>query len=373
MDYPAPIIQIKDGKLDFSNAYAVGIGIYDKWAAQFAYMDFPEGVNEKPELEKILLKGVANGYLFISDADTRPASAAHPLASLWDNGSDSIAELKHVMNVRRIGLNQFGLNNIDQGTPLSQLENKFMPLYLHHRYQTTATMKTIGGVYYSYAVRKGNSTSPKKVYEIVSGNRQRQALQAVLATIKSDELAIPARIIKLIPPLAYGYNSNRSELFPKRTRPVFDSVGAAEIAANMTIRGLLEPSRAARLITFNARNKTNPHFKEITAALINSTWKTPVPRNAYHAEVQRAVRSLAVTNLMGLAANESAQRQVRAVATASLRKLNASLKRARVTGNTATHNRATINDIEKFLARPASPRKQTRSLPNVPGDPIGSN
>ena len=45
-----------------------------------------------------------HGMLYIADADARPASAAHPLASLWDNGADPIATLKHEMEVRRIGL-----------------------------------------------------------------------------------------------------------------------------------------------------------------------------------------------------------------------------------------------------------------------------
>ncbi len=373
MDYPAPLIQIKNGKLDFSNAYATGIGVYDKWVAQFAYTDFPDGANEKNELEEILQNGIKSGYLFITDADTRPASAAHPLANLWDNGNDSIAELKHIMNVRRIGLSQFGLKNVDEGAPLSELENKLLPLYLHHRYQVTATVKMLGGVYYNYSVRSGNGASPRRVYEIVAAQKQRDALDAVLATLNPKELAISPRILKLIPPLAFGTRSNRSELFSKRTRPIFDAIGAAEIAAGFSISGLLEPSRAARLITFNSQDRKNPHFKEVVSALVKATWKAPVLRNAYQAEIQRAVQALVVERLMDLAANERAQGQVRAVATDALRKLAAFLKRQRGIGNTAIHRRAISDEIERFLKRSATPRKRSRPLPNPPGDPIGSN
>ncbi|MEJ7700001.1 MAG: zinc-dependent metalloprotease [Pyrinomonadaceae bacterium] len=171
------------------------------------------GANEENELEKILREGVSNGMLFISDSDTRPASAAHPLSNLWDNGSDPVAMLKHEMQVRRIGLEQFGLNNIQRGTPLSELENKFLPLYLHHRYQLTAAIKSLGGVYYTYAVRTENTTNPIQIQEIVPANRQREALQAVLETIKPEELVISEEILKIIPPLAYGYNSGRSGAF----------------------------------------------------------------------------------------------------------------------------------------------------------------
>ena len=182
------MIQINNGRLDFSNAYDNKIGAYDKWVTQFAYSDFPDGANEKAELEKIITSGITKGYLFISDADTRPASAAHPLANLWDNGRDPVAELKHIMRVRRIGLNQFGLRNLPEGTPLSKLENKLLPLYLHHRYQMTATIKTLGGVYYSYSVRKGDLASPNEVYKIVPAAKQRQALYAVIATLDANEL-----------------------------------------------------------------------------------------------------------------------------------------------------------------------------------------
>jgi predicted Zn-dependent protease len=371
MDYPAPLIEIKDGQLDFSNAYDDKIGVYDKWVTQFAYTDFPAGTNEKAELEKILQDGIAKGYLFITDNDTRPASAAHPLANLWDNGNDSIAELKHTMQVRRIGMNQFGLKNIDEGMPLSELENKFLPLYLHHRYQTAAAVKTLGGVYYSYSVRTGDSANPNRVYEIVPPSRQREALQAVLETIKPEELAIPERILQIIPPLAFGYGSSRSELFPKRTNPIFDPLGAAEIAADMTISGLLEPNRAARLITFNSRDKNNPHFREVVDVLINETWKTPISANEYQAEIQRVVQSVTVKQLMNLAENEDAQMQVRAVATEGLHKIVAELKIRLKRSKENDFNRPMLENIERFLSRPAMPNKQTEPLPEPPGDPIG--
>ncbi|HKE02790.1 MAG TPA: DUF5117 domain-containing protein, partial [Blastocatellia bacterium] len=124
MDYPAPWVEIKNGKLDLSNAYAVGIGEYDKFSVKFAYAEFNHEADEKEELEKIVQKGIAGGMLFIDDGDARGVSTAHPLASVWDNGSDAIATLRHEMEVRRIGLKNFGLNNIAAGQPLSALEAK---------------------------------------------------------------------------------------------------------------------------------------------------------------------------------------------------------------------------------------------------------
>lgn len=372
MDYPAPMVEIKNGKLDFSNAYAVGIGAFDKFATRYAYTQFPAGANEDRELKTLVEDGISAGMLFLSDQDARPAGAANPLANLWDNGSDPIVTLKHEMQVRRIGLNQFGLQNIPEGTPLSELENRFLPLYLHHRYQLTAAMKEIGGAYYTYAVRAGNGPKPATVAQIVPAARQREALQAVLETIKPEELVISDNIAGLLPPLAFGYGSERSERFAKRTSPMFDEIGAAEIAADGAISGLLEPNRAARTISFNARDRNNPHFSEVTAALIKATWGAPVALNAKQGAVQRAVQSLTVMRLMELAANDRAHPQVRSVAADALRSLLSTLKRPIANRDSAAHYRSTADDIERFLSRPSEPRKQQSPLPTPPGDPIGN-
>ncbi|MEK6285343.1 MAG: zinc-dependent metalloprotease [Acidobacteriota bacterium] len=372
MDYPAPTVEIKNAKLDLSNAYAVGIGAYDKFAIKYAYSEFAPGANESAELERILQEGGAAGMLFISDADARPPGAAHPLANLWDNGDDPIATLRHEMEVRRIGLSEFGLKNIPTGTPLSLLEARLLPLYLHHRYQLQAAVKSVGGVYYTYAVKTASGANPAKVQEIVSPARQRDALAAVLETIKVDALAIPPRILDLIPPRAFGYEGGTTELFSKRTAPTFDPIAAATIAADFGVSGLLDPNRAARLIEFHSRNGANPDFKEVVDALVGATWKTATPKNAYHAEIARAVQSLTVNQLMELAADSAASTQVRAVATETLRGLNSWLKLPASGASNAAHRNATREDIERFLARPDATRKQTPPLPTPPGDPIGS-
>ena len=370
MDYPAPFVEIKNGKLDFSNAYAVGIGTFDKFAVRYAYSQFPAGTNEDGELDKLVRDGVANGMLYLGDQDARPAGGANPLANLWDNGPDPVAMLKHEMQVRRIGLDQFSAANIPNGSPMSELENKFLPLYLHHRYQLTAATKTLGGVYYTFAIRSETGPIPATVNEIVPGEKQREALAVVLETIRPEELAIPDNILRLIPPTAYGFRSGRSELFQKRTNPIFDPIGAAEIAADFTISGLLEPNRAARMIDFNSRSKAYPHFRESVAALVKSAWRPMT--DARLAEIQRAVESIVVARLMDLAANGNAQPQVRAVATDGLRTILAAIRRPVSSADSAAFNRSLADDITRFLDRPDAPRKQTVPLATPPGDPIGN-
>ncbi|HEY1403094.1 MAG TPA: zinc-dependent metalloprotease, partial [Pyrinomonadaceae bacterium] len=321
MDYPAPMVEIKNGKLDFSNAYGRGVGTYDKFAIRYAYAQFAPGADEAAELERLLEDGTARGMLFISDADARPPGAAHPLANLWDNGADPVAMLRHEMEVRRIGLAQFGLANIPRGTPLSMLEAKLLPLYLHHRYQLQAAVKSVGGLYYTYAVKTGAGANPARVQEIVAPARQREALNAVLDTLRPESLVIPPRILALIPPRAFGYEGGTGEYFENRADPAFDPIAAATVAADIAILPLVEPHRAARLNGFHALNPANPDFKQILDALVGRTWLEPAPRDAYHAAIARAVQSLTVTRLMDTAANADAAPQVRAATTQTLRAL----------------------------------------------------
>ncbi|HEX7175610.1 MAG TPA: zinc-dependent metalloprotease [Pyrinomonadaceae bacterium] len=379
MDYPAPLVEIKNGQLDLSNAYAVGIGSYDKFAIRYAYTQFAAGTEETAELEKIVREGVANGMLFLSDSDARPPGAAHPLANLWDNGADPVAMLEHTLEVRRIGLKQFGPANIPRGAPLSTLEAKLLPLYLHHRYQLQAAIKSIGGVYYTYAVKTPDGHNPARVYEIVPAGQQMKALYAAIRALRSDELRMPQHVLDMIPPRAFGYEGGTAEMFPKRTDPVFDHIGAATLAADLVLTDLLEPHRASRMIQFNAQQSSYPHFDETIWHVVQVTWKVSYPGDRFANATARAVQSLTVTRLMDLAANQDASPQVRAAAVKGLRDI-AEYIDYNTKGRTATvreqdvleHMRYTRDDIERFLTRPDEPRRRTRPLPRPPGDPIGS-
>jgi len=365
MDYPAPWVDIKNGKLDLSNAYATGIGEFDKFAVKFAYSQFAPGANEAAELEKIVEDAVAHGMLYIDDPDARPVSSAHPLASLWDNGSDPVATLKHELEVRKIGLSQFGVTSIPVGTPLSELELKLLPLYLHHRYQAVAAAKSVGGVYFTYAVRTAAGPSPNRVAEVVPATQQKAALQALLDTISVDTLRIPERILQLVPPTASGYGGGTAEEFEKRTDPVFDPIGAATIAADITIGALFDRMRAARAVEQHGRDAAIPGFAEIVNAVVQRTWASPKPADGYGVAIQEAVQSLVVQRLMEVASDASATTAVRAQASAGLRRIKI------LAAAPTAHAAGTREDITRFLTRPAEPFKKTDPLPTPAGEPIG--
>src|SRR5260370_30612058 len=53
MDYPVPYVKITNGELDLSDAYATGIGSYDKYAIRYAYTQFDPGTCEEQHLHHI--------------------------------------------------------------------------------------------------------------------------------------------------------------------------------------------------------------------------------------------------------------------------------------------------------------------------------
>jgi hypothetical protein len=348
MDYPAPYIKIVGGVLDLSDAYAKGVGPYDIAAIRYAYKQ----VANDAELDA-LAKATP---LFVSDPHSRPVSGAHPLGSVWDNGGDPVSTLAHEIEVRRIALAQFGTRNIPNGQPYSELEEALLPLYLHHRYQLEAASKSIGGVFFTYAVKESDAaTAP--IQTIVPPKAQHEALALVVSTLDPRFLELPRRIVDLIPPPAYAHGDANTELFPRRTDPVFDPITAAMTSADITVSALLDPARAARL----TQQPDNLTFREVTDALLTvARQQGPIPR---------ATRTLIMTRLAELANNLDAAPQVRAEASDALRRLSSRLTVTVPDPAEAAHRRATHDEIERFLAHPETWKATV--IPTVPpGPPI---
>ncbi len=371
MDYPAPLVKIRDGKtLDLSDAYAKGIGAYDVLAVRYAYAQFPEGTDEAKALGEIVRKGISDGLLFLSDADARPAGAAHPLANLWDNGDDPVASLRHEMQVRAIGLERFGLDQLAEGAPLSDLEAKLLPLYLHHRYQLQAAVKTLGGVRYSYAVKDGGAVRPASVAPVEPADRQREALAAVLETLDSKALMLPDRLLALIPPQAFNRPRGTAERFTGMTGLVFDPVAAAVTAADLAVSGLLNPQRAARLIESHARDPKSPGFDDVVKALVMKTCQE-IPREGREGAVASALEWLVVTRLIGLAGDESSDPRVRAVASHALGLIADEFEPGPRLVFRGPHRWEIAQEIRRFLNRPDATHRRAEPPPSPPGDPIG--
>ena len=377
MDYPAPRVDIRaDRTLDFSHAYATGIGAWDIQAVRYAYSQFAPGRSgaagaeaERAALERILRDNRERGYLYLSDGDTRPAGAAHPLAAMWDNGSDPVAGLAHELDVRRIALAHFGEGNIAPGTAMSTLAEVLTPLYFHHRYALEAAAKSIGGLDYAYAVRGDGAPGATAV----PAARQRAALIGVLRTLVPAELDLPDSVLRLLAPAAMEYPAHR-EFMRSRTSPAFDALGAAATAADFTLACLLPPERLARMVDFHRRDHAQPGPEELLDALVKTVF-APRLRSPRELELARTVQAATVRRLL-LAANDPAQTPaVRAALEASLRALAARLAgdaRGELPESRPLHEML-VEDIRRALARTAVPGTALpgAALEIPPGPPIG--
>ncbi len=145
MDYPAPRIMLNDkGAVDVSQAYAMGPGDYDVWAIHWGYGIFP-AASEADSLKAIMAEGLKKGYLYLTDQDARPDFASDPRTNLWDDAATATLFLQRQMDVRRVAMKEFGLRNIREGEPVALLHDRFVPLYLFHRFGISATARTLGG------------------------------------------------------------------------------------------------------------------------------------------------------------------------------------------------------------------------------------
>jgi hypothetical protein len=358
MDYPHPVVNLNGTSApDLSNAYATGIGEWDKIAIRWGYGEEPAS--------KVFADANAHGFYFISDADSRPQGSAHPYSHLWDNGVNPVDELTRLMRVRARVLERFGERNIREGQPMSTLEEALVPMYLLHRYQTEAAAKMLGGVEYRYAIRGDGQFATRSV----PGAEQTRALKALLATIDPSALTLPERVLQLIPPRPPAYPRNR-ETFAFHTGLTFDPLAAAESAANLTVGLILNPDRASRLIQNHARDEQQPDLLAVINALIEATWNAPA-RKGLEAETQRVVQNVVLYHLMGLAADEDAASQVRAIAFDRLKSLRASLPVSAVPA-TRAHNAYARLLIERFERDPKQVTVR-RPVEPPPGQPIGDD
>ena len=315
MDYPHPFVDLQKGQLSIKKAYDTGIGEWDKVVVAYAYSEFPPNVNEQQALKKILDDSFKSGLRYITDQDARPEGGAHALAHLWDNGTNAAVELTRMLQIRKVAIDQFSTSNIRTFEPYSVLEDVFVPLYYFHRYQAEAASKIIGGLDYNYAI-KGDG---EPVWQSVSPEQQREALNALVLSVSPETLAIPKNILELFPPRAFGYGRSR-ESFKSKTGVAFDALGAAASASDMVFGLLFHPQRASRMIQQKALDDNQLGLDELVEVLFANTFDKQW-NDAYLNEIQQIINFSLLDNLMHLGAADNVHPQVKAIINDKLNKL----------------------------------------------------
>ena len=363
MDYPHPLVILEEGgEKDFSRAYDVRIGEWDKQTIIYGYSSPTDGMDEATYLNSLIAKNRKDGLKFITDQDARPAGGLHPHAHLWDNGENPTEELDRIIELRKEVLQNMGTNSISEGTPFSEIEKILVPAYLMHRYQVDATSKLIGGIDFDY----GSKTDGREpMNKIIPMNEQGKALRAMLRTLEIDFLKLEENLLAQIPPPAFGYSRTR-ETFKGKTGNMFDPITAAEASANHTLNFLLNPQRLARI---HQQSLTDFDINRYCSLITTKLFKNEKGDRRYQHMLQR----LLTLHYLKLAGDRNIDQAVAAAANyqlAVVRKQLSYSKSRKKEDSFSAHRSYLLDLISKFDRKPEV--FKLPSLPSLPpGSPIG--
>ncbi|MAP53440.1 zinc-dependent metalloprotease [Altibacter sp.] len=360
MDYPHPMLRLKNDTVDISEAYATGIGAWDKVTVAYSYGDVPAGMDETTYLRSILKTAFDQGLRYITDSDARARGGAHARAHLWDNAENASEELEAVLALRNKAISNFSEENIRAGEPYSVLEDVFVPLYFYHRFQTEAAVKLIGGLEYDYAVKGTDET----IVKTLPKEEQQNALSAILTTLDAETLAIPEAKLNLFPPRAYGYWRTR-ESFKSNMGVAFDALGAAATASDMTLGLLLHPERANRLVQQKALDPKTIGLEDVLNQLVKATF-SPSGKTQYQKEVQNTIQYRTLQQLMQLSLHKNALPQTKGMVNETIDRLARELSKKE-----DAFSKQLSREITIFRTKPENFTSVV--VPEIPdGSPIGS-
>lgn len=368
MDYPAPwVIVGKDGELDFSRVYTTGVGAWDVQAIRYAYLQAASPQAETEQLRQVLQENQRRGLLFLTDADARPAGASDPRASLWDNDVDPTAGLLSSLAVRAKAMRDFGPRNLMAGQPTATLQEVFVPVYLHHRYQVQAAAKAIGGVRYSYSVNGAGDEAATPVMP----EEQRRALAALLAAIEPSALEIPAETERLFLPRPPEYETH-VEMFAGATGMIFDPLSAAATASRLVLGEVLQPQRLARLVDQSTRTPGAPTVDEVVEVTVAAVFTRSPDEDARRSEIRRVTQGVLVDRLLEVIVATETTPWVRSRLMAAVDSLEKRLAGGGGSTVDRAHRQLLLSSIQRFRARPwAKDEPIARSAEAPPGQPIG--
>ena len=363
MDYPHPLVTLRDNKVVLDDAYGIGLGEWDHHVVEYGYQDYgtAKPAAEAQALADLIQRTRQKGLSYQSDPDSRSRISANSIGHLWDGGKEPVEELIRLGKVRAHALNNFGLNSIPTGASLSSLEETLVPVYLLHRYQLDAVAKLVGGVRYEYEL-KGDYSKPKGVVDI-QGDTQRKALAALVNTITTTYLEVPESITTLLPPKAYGEAHSR-ESFTGRTGLTFDPLSTAESAAEYSLSLLLDPGRLNRLGQQQDKSATALGVKELLNSVLLATIQSDDSQNGRQA-LKHRINYLVLDRVVTAANDKELAPEVSAQFMAQLSQLGKSLSK----------NKRSIHSLEmsrllNLYWRTGEWAGQVAVKPLPPGSPI---
>ena len=353
MDYPPPRIGLVNGRPDLTNAYAKGIGGWDIATVRWLYGD--AGTAE-------VAKSAAD-YRYVKDDNARAPDTAYAWGGLWDDGADPVAELNRLMEVRAAAISQFGLGALSPGEQVANLRRRFVPLWLLHRYQLVAAAKQVGGVEFVYAVNGGGRETTRPL----EASRQRNALEAILATITPEALRVPSELLPLMSAPQNGSSDRQynTEIFATAGGPVFDPLVAADVAAQLTVQTLLAPRRMARLVV---QRQTDPASLGVDETIDRLTGQV---LSTTDDDLGRRIATRTFITMAQMAASPRATTEVAAALDQKLIEVGEQLSKTKASGAERDWALSLSRRLTDLDQRQTLVKSLPRPVRVPPGDPIG--
>ena len=355
MDYPFPLISVNaKNEIDLTKAYAAAGGAWDTLTVRYGYTWFATAAEEKAGLDKIVKDGLSRNVRFIADQHSG-AEGSIPDATRWQEGATAFDAVDRTSKVRRLLIDKFDERAIKAGEPMYLLNMRFAHVYLHHRYSLESVVKFVGGMDFTYAMR-GDGQTPTKILPAAS---QRKALTVALDALEPAALAVPERVLALIPPVPPGGDQDMAWLGYAGT--AFDQITLAGGLATEVIEGILERNRADRLVLFSARDAANPTLDEVIRTVVNRTWGAAVSANAGDQSLRRTVQQVVVNALLDRAGDAQSLAETRAVCELNLVALKKRI--GALAGGSAADvalRAKTVRDIDRYFAGQDDPKTRSR-------------
>jgi hypothetical protein len=359
MEYPSPRIQIKNGKIDLTDAYQKQIGAYDIMTVRYAYTEFPKA-QEKAGLDNVIKEMRTAGLMFTPTTD--------PRWNRYDDLADPAEYMRQANAQRKILIAGYGPNILKPGEPYGNLRGiRLWMTYLHNRWSIDSGVRYIGGMFHNYAIN-GESIPPT---EIVPAAKQREILGLLLEDVDPAALVIPEKILASLTVAVDrgaggGRGGNRGpdqENMESSTGYAFDHLAAARTIAGLVFDQLFEPETAARLIGFADRQQNALTLPEVIEACGKKVFGAQAPAGMQRS-LQRQTQRVFVDALMTLGASPTATPDVKAVVMATVPNIKMQVSALK---DPDPVNEASLRQIERDLTRyaqnPTMPKKSSATPP----------
>ena len=362
MDYPHPHITLNGEQIDISQPYKEGIGDWDTFAITYGYGDYGNEQLTAEQQQKLLSQLQQQGLRYISEADSRQADASHMYASLWDNGSDPVAELARLSQVRQVAIAQFSPQALLAGESTGELSDTFVPIYLLTRYQIAAAAKVLGGVDYNYF-------NDNQVWHYAAPELQQSALMTLAEQLDLDKLNVPEQQLQMLVPKTGNYRSDR-ESFASNLHVISDPLAMAEMLSRHITSQMLQPTRLNRIAQASSLDREQITIAAVLDEMIAKSLYLDPPNSAQLGTWKR-LNSVVIEQMLAALHNPATSPEVKAQIHFKMEQLLKQLKRKqkRASRYLAAH----YAWLAQAVAQGVSDKDYkvlTKPVPMPPGSPI---